>query len=285
VNGDHSLPPSPSLELSLGDLERSPERSKAPATTAVQSSRRAKNAAHRANDVEFAFEIGSGLLTEVRRLQSLLTERDEAIESLQADLRAVKVRHNADLRAVKARHNTEIAQARRQTVSLQRDKSDLQQTLNSSRVEWSKASERLPCFDSPLTSNGGSVSEMAAHLEADAFTDNGRRLGAPGTFPDGNDRPANSSLKPSPPRPFLVPNHATIEIEVLQRSLAHAEKQITTLKDTLQREKNLCTEYRCKLESLPGAMIEEDKVEGNSRNTTSRALLAWFSGGTKIPFM
>lgn len=29
---------------------------------------------------EFAFEIGSGLLTEVRRLQSLLGERDKAIQ-------------------------------------------------------------------------------------------------------------------------------------------------------------------------------------------------------------
>ena len=29
---------------------------------------------------EFAFEIGSGLLTEVRRLQSLLAERDKAIQ-------------------------------------------------------------------------------------------------------------------------------------------------------------------------------------------------------------
>jgi cell division protein FtsB len=30
--------------------------------------------------IEFAFEIGSGLLTEVRRLQSLLAERDKAIQ-------------------------------------------------------------------------------------------------------------------------------------------------------------------------------------------------------------
>jgi cell division protein FtsB len=30
--------------------------------------------------IEFAFEIGSGLLTEVRRLQSLLAERDKVIQ-------------------------------------------------------------------------------------------------------------------------------------------------------------------------------------------------------------
>lgn len=34
---------------------------------------------------EFAFEIGSGLLTEVRRLQSLLGERDKAIQDMKEE--------------------------------------------------------------------------------------------------------------------------------------------------------------------------------------------------------
>jgi phage shock protein A len=87
------------------DLPREePERSKAAGSSAAQS-RRAKNAAHRADDVgslsfffpvrfhlqcvphctEFAFEIGSGLLTEVRRLQSLLGERDKAIQDMKEE--------------------------------------------------------------------------------------------------------------------------------------------------------------------------------------------------------
>jgi hypothetical protein len=35
--------------------------------------------------LEFAFEIGSGLLAEVRRLQSLLAERDKAIQDLKEE--------------------------------------------------------------------------------------------------------------------------------------------------------------------------------------------------------
>lgn len=71
--------------LPVNDLPREePERSKASASSAAQS-RRAKNAAHRADDVEFAFEIGSGLLTEVRRLQSLLGERDKAIQDMKEE--------------------------------------------------------------------------------------------------------------------------------------------------------------------------------------------------------
>ncbi|KAH7097727.1 hypothetical protein BKA62DRAFT_674809 [Auriculariales sp. MPI-PUGE-AT-0066] len=68
-------------EIVSGDLDRASRPSESPA----QSSRRAKNAAHRANDVEFAFEIGSSLLTEVRRLQDLLGERDKAIESIEKE--------------------------------------------------------------------------------------------------------------------------------------------------------------------------------------------------------
>ncbi|KAF8555509.1 hypothetical protein OG21DRAFT_1365974, partial [Imleria badia] len=44
-----------------------------------------KNAAHRADDVEFAFEIGSGLLTEARRLQRLLGDRDKAIQDMKEE--------------------------------------------------------------------------------------------------------------------------------------------------------------------------------------------------------
>jgi hypothetical protein len=40
---------------------------------------------HRSIPVEFAFEIGSGLLTEVRRLQSLLGERDKAIQDMKEE--------------------------------------------------------------------------------------------------------------------------------------------------------------------------------------------------------
>ena len=50
-----------------------------------QSSRRSRNAAHRSDDMEFAAEIGQHLLIEVRRLQSLLTEKDDQIRKLQLD--------------------------------------------------------------------------------------------------------------------------------------------------------------------------------------------------------
>jgi len=52
--------------------------------SAAQPSSRVKNA-RRANDVEFAFEIGSSLLTEVRRLQGLLAEREKVIQDFKEE--------------------------------------------------------------------------------------------------------------------------------------------------------------------------------------------------------
>ncbi|KAI0792533.1 hypothetical protein C8Q75DRAFT_849873 [Abortiporus biennis] len=339
INGTHASPPSHSLELSRGDFERVLERSKvgATGTAAAQNSRRAKNAAHRADDVEFAFEIGSGLLTEVRRLQSLLGERDKAIQDMKeekddmektieglrtalrqqeqsadkykeenwnlevtlqelrtqlSDSQATTQRlegeqkrltrvltatresvdqhkneaekHQTAYEELKAKHETDIAQARKHAASLQRDKSDLQQTLDSLKLEMSRASKRLPRFGSPLTPNGGSISEAATPMEADeddvfsaAASTNRKRVDTSALFP-ADDEFGDLSPEPSPSKPFLAPNHPTNEIEALQQRLAHAQRQINTLKGTLQREKEMRIEYKRKLDASPGINIEDE---------------------------
>ncbi|KAH9823051.1 hypothetical protein DFH28DRAFT_880356 [Melampsora americana] len=50
-----------------------------PPATNQSSLRRARNAQHRANDIEFATEIGQSLLGEVRRLQALLAEKEDEL--------------------------------------------------------------------------------------------------------------------------------------------------------------------------------------------------------------
>ncbi|KAL0959595.1 hypothetical protein HGRIS_011304 [Hohenbuehelia grisea] len=70
----------PSIEITRDEHEQRPK-----AASSAAQSRRAKNAANRADNVEFALEIGSGLLTEVRRLQSLLGERDKAIQDMKEE--------------------------------------------------------------------------------------------------------------------------------------------------------------------------------------------------------
>ncbi|KAH9848344.1 hypothetical protein C2E23DRAFT_889192 [Lenzites betulinus] len=349
TNGVHAPAASRHAEPSRNEHERAKGAAAGP--SAAQSSRRAKNAAHRADDVEFAFEIGSGLLTEVRRLQSLLGERDKAIqdmkeekddlektvENLRGALRQqeqsadkfkeenwnlevtmqelrtqvgdaqstaqrlegenkrltrqlTQAREAADqhkneaerqhtaFEELKAKHETDVAQARKHAAGLQRDKSDLQQALDSMKAEATKQNRRLPRFGSPLTPNGATASGVAtpAQDEDDVFSAAGasthtrKKMDNSGLFPpDGFDF-ADESPDPSPSRPFLAPNHPSNEIEILQQRLAHAQRQITTLKGTLQREKELRMDYRRKLESSPGFAIEEEEVEEDEEPEVSK---------------
>ncbi|KAI0051353.1 hypothetical protein FA95DRAFT_1534854 [Auriscalpium vulgare] len=343
-------PPSPPPTFDALELPRDePERPKpAAGTSAAQSSRRAKNAAHRADDVEFAFEIGSGLLTEVRRLQSLLGERDKAIQDMkeerddldktleslrnalksqeqstdkykeenwnlevslqelrtqfsdaQSSVQRLEGEHkrvtrllnntrestdqykneaerlNSALEELKAKHETDIAQARKQAASLQRDKSDLQQELTNAKSEMSRQGRRLPRFGSPLTPEGRERTDLLTphdREDDDVFSNHAastnRKRGDTSVMFSA-DGEYDSSPDVSPSRPFLAPNHPSNEVEALQQRLAHAQRQINTLKGTLQREKELKIEYRKRLESpvaAHGLGAEEDVTDEEQEN-------------------
>ncbi|TDL16694.1 hypothetical protein BD410DRAFT_844207 [Rickenella mellea] len=357
VNGIH-----PSPTMPINDLPPEDPSHAASGPTPAQSSRRAKNAAHRANDVEFAFEIGSSLLTEVRRLQSLLGERDKAIQDMKEekddlekaveglrsalrtqqqqadeakeanwnlevtlqDLRAQlsdqqssSARHESEskrltkalatslstldshkteserlksaLDDLKAKHETDVAQARKHAAGLARDKSDLQTALDKYKAEVARAGRRLPRFGSPSTPGAGGAADARTPMGEDEDLDdpfsvgggggvggqstNRRRMDNSTLFPPdvfGSDY-ADSSPDPSPSRNNLglrSPSHPANEIEALQQKLAHAQRQIGTLKGTLAREKELRMEYRRKLAGAgagdPTLVLgdEEDDGEG-----------------------
>ncbi|KZT01198.1 uncharacterized protein LAESUDRAFT_731408 [Laetiporus sulphureus 93-53] len=344
VNGVHQ--PYHELSRDVDHSDGMSERSTAVSgMSAMQASRRARNATHRSDDVEFAYEIGTGLLSEVRRLQSLVSERDATIrvltqerdmsedlaqtlreqwekatvqiekykdanwdmevkrQELQAQLqdsqnarekldgenrRLIKAlttsreaadhhkgeaeRHLKAYQDLKAKHETDVAQARKNAASLQRDKSDLQQAVDALKVEMAKSSRRIfPRFSPSASGNdGGSehpasgsqeeddalgnlgranshirrISESAASYPAEAFED----------FPE-----ASPDL--SPTKPFRAPNHPSNEIEALQQRLAHAQRQVNTLKSTLQREKELRMDFKRKLDAANAKIAEEQEEE------------------------
>src|SRR5262245_134756 len=174
---------------------------------------------------------------------------------------------------MKAKHETDIAQARKHAAGLQRDKGDLQSAVERLKVDVAKAGRRLPGrFGSPLTPNGAGVADYltpAGDNDDDVFSaagapsTRGRKVDTSGLFPaDGFD--PDSSPDPSPIKPFVGTNQPASEIEALQQRLAHANRQINTLKGTLKREKELRMDYRRKLEGSPGGLRglgDEDEVD------------------------
>ena len=167
---------------------------------------------------------------------------------------------------LKANHETAIAHARKQAASLQRDKSDLQQGLDTLKAEMARLNRRLPRMGSPNTPEGRDRSDL--------LTPNDREMDdvfstAPSTSRRRGDTSAmfsadgdfDSSPDVSPSRPFHAPNHPSNEVEALQQRLSHAQRQINTLKSTLQREKELKIEYRKRLDVSPVVSSEHNTEE------------------------
>ncbi|KAF7975378.1 hypothetical protein HWV62_9715 [Athelia sp. TMB] len=236
----------PSLANEPIELPREePERNKAAGSSAAQS-RRAKNAAHRADDVALT-----------------------AADTHKNDSERVK----GALEELKIKHETDFAQARKAAAVLQRDKADLQQTLDRTKADLARAAKHPLRFGSPSTPNGDVdrdyLTPAGTEQDEDVFTGthgastNRRKMDS--LFPDfgeGLDEYGDLSPDPSPSKPFLAPSHPNNEMEALQQRLAHAQRTINTLKGTLRREKELRMDYRKKLEASPGfdaADLEESE--------------------------
>lgn len=167
----------------------------------------------------------------------------------------------------KQKHDTTSAQYRRQIAGFQRQIFDLQQANESVKAELAKA-QKSPRFLMPTTPNGLSLSTVATPANEDgddvfgttggASTQNRRRVDSSGLFPLEDFDYANESPDVSPSRPFFAPNHPSNEIEALQQRLAHAQRQINTLKSSLQREKEMRIDYKRKLDA---SMVKSDEEE------------------------
>ncbi|CAG8720442.1 9948_t:CDS:2, partial [Dentiscutata erythropus] len=122
----------------------------APAAAGSKLSRRERNNAKgRQKDIEFATEIGQGLLVEVRRLQALLQEKEERIKELEIDKsefertieqlnKTIRTNKESEERLNEQIWSLELA---RQELSNQIE--ELQQQLVRTRVDYSKVERAL----------------------------------------------------------------------------------------------------------------------------------------------
>jgi predicted nucleic acid-binding Zn-ribbon protein len=202
------------------------------------------------------------LESEHKRLTRQFNKAREATDQHKNEAERLK----SGLEELKANHETAIAQARRQAASLQRDKSDLQQSLDTVKAEMARLNRRLPRMGSPMTPEGRERSDLLTPHDremSDVFStapSTSRRRGDTSTLFSG-DGEYDSSPDGSPSRPFQAPNHPSNEVEALQQRLSHAQRQINTLKSTLQREKELKIEYRKRLDASPAVSTDVNTEE------------------------
>jgi chromosome segregation ATPase len=144
---------------------------------------------------------------------------------------------------LKADHETAIAQARRQAGSLQRDKSDLQQSLDTARPN-----RRLPRMGSPMTPEGRERSDLLTPNDRemdDVFSpapSTSRRRGDTSvTFSADGD--FNSSPDVSPSRPIQAPNHPSNEV----KDLPQYERELTNVRAKLEAKESELEAVRLRL--------------------------------------
>lgn len=206
------------------------------------------------------------LESEVKRLTRALSTTQTQSDSHKTDAERLQIQ----LDELKAKHETDVAQARRHAAGLMRDKSDLQTTIEKMKIEQTKMQSKFNAgglgrgrFGSPLTPGGGQDGEegrghefltpaMTGDDDPDVFGTTGgasrRRPGAGNSGLDPtffNEFGEIEDVEGDPDSPmalrkrnkFLSPSHPSNEIEALQQRLAHAQRQISTLKSSLTREK------------------------------------------------
>ena len=204
--------------------------------------------------------------SESKRLTKQLANSVSVAEHQKTELEALQIRF-ADLTS---KHETDVALARKHAAGLARDKSDLVQTVDGLKADI-KRMERNKGLGanlrgSPLTPNHIHDEDndflTPAEVREDTFTGastNRRRLGD--TPYGGADEMGVLGAdfgkeEEGGVLPMFAVNHPTNEIEALQQRLAHAQRQISTLKGTLAREKQTKMEYRKQLAET-GVHVED----------------------------
>ncbi|KDQ07330.1 hypothetical protein BOTBODRAFT_610523 [Botryobasidium botryosum FD-172 SS1] len=186
-----------------------------------------------------------------KRTIKQLTAARESVDSYKNETEKLA----ATLDELKAKHETDVAQMRKNNAGLQREKSDLQTAIDTLKADFAKKERErgIKRLGSPSTPNGDSFL-MQDGDEDDVFSTGGisSRRGRPDTSAlftpqSGFDFDMSPDASPSKPSFMLSPAQPANELEALKQSLAHAHRQIASLRNTANREKELKMEYRRKL--------------------------------------
>jgi hypothetical protein len=184
------------------------------------------------------------LESENKRITRELNKSREAADQHKNEAERLK----NGMEELKANYESAIAQARKQAGSLQRDKTDLQQSLDTLKAEMARSNPRLPRMGSPMTPEGRERSDLPTPNDRemdDVFSpapSTSRRRGDTSiTFSADGD--FNSSPDVSPSRPIRAPSHPSDEVEALPQY----ERELTNLRAKLEANESELEAVRLRL--------------------------------------
>ena len=173
---------------------------------------------------------------------------------------------------LKVNHETAIAQALKQAANLQRDKSDLQQSLASLKAEMVRLNRQLPPMGSsttpevmersdPLTPNDREMNDVFGLAPSTSR----RRGNTSVTFSADKDSDFDPSADVSPSRPFHAPEHPGNEAE----SLRQYEKELTNARAKLEAKESELEAVRSRLTDAENGLTKSKAGADTSRAHTA----------------
>lgn len=178
------------------------------------------------------------------------------------------------LEALRAKHETDMATMRKHTAALQRDKSDIASTLEGLKAELANQSRGSKRTNSQqgldeLSNANGSLNDELAGLGDDMDADDAAR--------GPSRRKTGDGFPPASPGDLFsefgdenvpaIPSQYGQSEEALRSGLAHAQRQLATLRSTLAREKAAKMELRRQLADAGGQAAWEDDSESGGSST------------------
>lgn len=193
-------------------------------------------------------------------------------------------RLNNSVEAMVQKKELDLAEMRRGMAGLQREKSDLQSTLETTKGELAKSVARRSISGNVARSKSGLVNEMGAQEEGEELMEDesdadmffggvasSRRktgdhlhvLDPSGLFSDGETPTPDGT--PAVQRGIRLGNEEQMEAQALRTALAHSKKTITTLRNALNREKEK------RLSGSPAGWEDDGEIQSDEEQSPVRS--------------
>ncbi|OCL03644.1 hypothetical protein AOQ84DRAFT_400546 [Glonium stellatum] len=222
----------------------------------------------RIHDITLATEISTSLLSQLRDLQAVLAEKDEALKALNLEKSQLEIESESRLKDDNWSLETQVPdREHRLTQSLNREFEELKQIyakLNEDHATAIKHHEseisglrRTRKIDELAAQN----QELARAVAYRARADDQSGLEDTSSDNAGDDGDTITPEHSPPPSPSkATPRHGHLESETLKHSLQHAHRMIQNLKNNIHREKTEKIELKRMLQDARDEL--ENKRDG-----------------------
>ncbi|KAH7067813.1 hypothetical protein FB567DRAFT_256313 [Paraphoma chrysanthemicola] len=225
--------PSGETDTTGGAFVYSSEAQHSPTKVSVPSRKQRNQQPSRINDIALATEISTSLLSQLKDLQAVLLEKEDALKAADLDRSQLEI----EVEGLSQRLRTlDESESRLKDVNWNLETQVRESELQSKSAvdKEHRLNHALNLVEDLSTQNQELAKAVAYRMKIDD------QIAAEDTSPDdgGEERETQTPEHSPPPSPSkATPRHGMLESETLKHSLQHAHRMIQQLKNNIHREK------------------------------------------------